>query len=108
MVDLSVVDRKGKLHKISAEPGTSLLDAILDNKIFIPHNCEGQGSCGTCAVDLDSISYSKVKKPSLSEEDVLDLVPNLTDTTRLSCRCKVDAMENATVRIPGKSRNVND
>lgn len=39
-------------QSIRANPGETVLEALIKAKIKINHSCGGMGTCGTCAVDV--------------------------------------------------------
>ncbi len=66
------------------EGGTTLLQSLTDNEIYIPSACGGQGSCGFCT--------AKVKEgggPVLPTEEPMLTRQQLIDGVRLSCQVKV-------------------
>ena len=66
------------------EGGTTLLQALTDNEIYIPSACGGQGSCGFCT--------ARVKEgggPVLPTEEPMLTRQQLIDDVRLSCQVKV-------------------
>jgi Na+-transporting NADH:ubiquinone oxidoreductase subunit F len=64
--------------------GCTLLDALYQQKIFIPSACGGQGTCGFCKVDVleGAGPLLPTELPYLSEEEI-------GAGTRLACRVKV-------------------
>ena len=48
--DVDIVINDEKTLKVPA--GSTLLNTLADNKIFIPSACGGKGSCGVCKVDV--------------------------------------------------------
>jgi len=66
------------------EGGCMLLDALYEQKIFIPSACGGQGTCGFCKVKvLDGGGpVLPTELPYLSKAE-------LSENTRLACRIKV-------------------
>ena len=48
--DVNIVINDEKTLKVPA--GSTLLNTLADNKIFIPSACGGKGSCGVCKVDV--------------------------------------------------------
>ena len=57
--------------EIEAEKGSSLCEAMLDNKINIEHACELSCACTTCHVIVTS-GFEKLNEASEEEEDLLD------------------------------------
>ncbi len=64
--------------------GSSLLDTLRSEKIFIPSACGGKGTCGYCKVVVHEGGG-----PVLATEKPLLTAEELNTDTRLSCQCKV-------------------
>lgn len=95
-VDLDVNDGE---EEFVAEGGTTLLQALTENEIYIPSACGGQGSCGYCT--------AKVKEgggPVLPTEEPVLTREQLVNGVRLSCQVKV--REDMQVEIEEKYLNV--
>ena len=84
--------------EITAPAGTSICEALLDNKINIEHACDMSCACTTCHVivreGLNSLSEAEEE-----EEDLLDRAWGLTPQSRLSCQT-ILAQTDVTVEIP--------
>ncbi|MDA1313186.1 MAG: NADH:ubiquinone reductase (Na(+)-transporting) subunit F [Acidobacteria bacterium] len=50
-VNIIINDDESKVLRVPA--GGSLLNALANNKIFIPSACGGKGTCGVCRVEVD-------------------------------------------------------
>ncbi len=81
--------------------GSSLLDTLRNEKIFIPSACGGKGTCGYCKVVVleGGGPVLATEKPLLTKEE-------LEADTRLSCQCKVK--QNIRIRIPEDLFNVKE
>ena len=90
--------------EIEAEPGISVLDAALSQKIHIEHACEKSCACTTCHVILREGYYS-LEEPEENEEDYLDKAWGLEPESRLSCQAIV-ADEDLLVEIPKYTINM--
>lgn len=88
---------------VSAEPGTSICEALLDNGIPIEHACEMSCACTTCHVVVKE-GFASLSEMDECEEDLLDRAWGLTPTSRLSCQA-VLGREDVTVEIPRYSIN---
>lgn len=79
----------------------TLLEFLLENKIAIKSNCEGNCACGKCHVSFDEEHYDKMEI-SDREQDVLDGSINLTATSRLACQVKLTGdLNGAVVEVVG-------
>jgi len=75
------------------EGGITLLNALYNNKIFIPSACGGKGSCGHCkAIVLEGGG------PILPTETPFMSRMEIRSGTRLACQVKVK--ENIKIRLP--------
>ena len=84
--------------RISALPGTTLCEALLDNDIEIEHACDMSCACTTCHVVVRE-GYASLGEPDESEEDLLDRAWGLEPQSRLSCQARV-AQTDLTIEIP--------
>lgn len=83
---------------VEVAPGTSVLQAAIDNGIFIEHSCGGFAACTTCHVYVAK-GFGSLPEPEDDELDRLDFAEHLKTTSRLSCQAKVQN-EDITVDIP--------
>jgi len=84
--------------EISAPAGTSICEALLENKINIEHACDMSCACTTCHVVVRD-GYNSLNPPDECEEDLLDRAWGLESNSRLSCQAFL-AQANVTVEIP--------
>jgi 2Fe-2S ferredoxin len=71
--------------EISAPAGTSICEALLDNKINIEHACDLSCACTTCHVIVRE-GFKSLNELDESEEDLLDRAWGLEPNSRLSCQ----------------------
>ena len=96
------IARDGTAITVAANPGDRLLDAAQAHDQPLEGTCEGQLSCATCHVIVDPADFPRLPPASEDEEDMLDLAPSATRTSRLACQIRLtDALDGLTVRIPG-------
>ncbi|OSZ75676.1 ISC system 2Fe-2S type ferredoxin [Hydrogenophaga sp. IBVHS1] len=88
---------------ITAPMGTSICEALLDNKINIEHACDLSAACTTCHVIVRE-GFDSLNEPDETEEDLLDRAWGLEPNSRLSCQA-VLAQKDVTVEIPKYSIN---
>ena len=89
--------------EISAPPGTSICEALLDNDIEIEHACDQVCACTTCHVIVRQGARS-LSEMDEGEEDMLDRAWGLEPDSRLSCQA-ILAREDITIEIPKYSIN---
>jgi Na+-transporting NADH:ubiquinone oxidoreductase subunit F len=80
-----------KDKKIPAEGGSSLLQALSENEIFIPSACGGKGSCGFCKIQVDSHPDALPQELAYLSRD------ERREGVRLACQCKVNGKMDLTV-----------
>lgn len=98
---------EGEEEQIECDGDITILDLARQHHINIEGACEGSLVCSTCHVILDESQYKDVCKEqpmSIEEEDMLDLAPHLTHTSRLGCQIKVK--DGMIIRLPKGSRNI--
>ncbi|MFO1269522.1 MAG: ISC system 2Fe-2S type ferredoxin [Rubrivivax sp.] len=89
--------------EITAERGTSICEALLENGIPIEHACEMSCACTTCHVVVKE-GFDLLGELDEAEEDLLDRAWGLTPTSRLSCQA-IMSDEDVTIEIPKYSIN---
>ena len=93
-------------REVEAEPGRRLLDIAWAAKQPLEGACEGVMACSTCHVIVDAADFDRLPLASEEEEDLLDLAPHATRTSRLACQIILkEGMGTLNVRIPAGSRN---
>src|SRR5574343_353836 len=70
---------------ITAAPGTSICEALLENDIAIEHACDMSCACTTCHVIVRQ-GFQSLNEPDETEEDLLDRAWGLETQSRLSCQ----------------------
>ena len=89
--------------EVSVPAGTSICEALLDNKINIEHACDMSCACTTCHVIVRE-GFASLNELDENEEDLLDRAWGLEPNSRLSCQA-ILAHENLVVEIPRYSIN---
>ncbi|NKI97437.1 ISC system 2Fe-2S type ferredoxin [Rhizobacter sp. SG703] len=84
--------------QITASPGTSVCEALLENGIEIEHACELSCACTTCHVVVRE-GFSSLGEMDESEEDLLDRAWGLEPQSRLSCQA-ILSQTDVTIEIP--------
>ncbi len=81
--------------------GLSLMEFLKGNEYDILATCGGLALCATCHVEVVK-GYENLSEISNEEYAMLDTLPNITETSRLSCQIKLSMeMEDLTVKIMG-------
>ena len=84
--------------EITAPAGTSICEALLDNKINIEHACDMSAACTTCHVIVRE-GLASLNPAEEEEDDLLDRAWGLEPKSRLSCQA-ILAQSNVTIEIP--------
>ncbi len=84
-------------------PG-SLLDILLHAGVEVDHACGGVCACATCHVYVTE-GASSCSAAEESENDMLDMAPDLKPNSRLACQCVPDGTSNLVVQVPSWNRN---
>jgi 2Fe-2S ferredoxin len=102
MSSITIIEHDGTEHKVSIEEGVSLMELATNNDIpGIDADCGGACACGTCHVIVDDAWATKVGDPTVEENQMLDLTPERSTTSRLSCQMQVtEALDGLVVRLP--------
>tara|TARA_Y100000389_G_C17305754_1_gene435303 strand:+ start:92 stop:466 length:375 start_codon:yes stop_codon:yes gene_type:complete len=100
---------KGEKKECIGKEGETLLRVGLDNNIPLDGACGGCQSCSTCHVYVDKDYLEDINLPDENEEDILDMVDNLKDNSRLACAIKVtNDLEGIILELPELTTNLQD
>ena len=87
--------------KAPTDMGLSLMEFLKGNEYNILATCGGMALCATCHVQIIK-GFGNLTEISNEEYAMLDTLPNITDTSRLSCQIKLSPkMDCLTVKIMG-------
>ena len=102
MPKITFISHNGKENVVDATEGISLMHAAIDNGVpGIDADCGGECSCATCHVMVADDWYAKTGGSNTNEEAMLDLNPERTPTSRLSCQIKVTkTLDGLVVNVP--------
>lgn len=89
--------------EIRASAGTSICEALLENRISIEHACDMSCACTTCHVIVRT-GLASLNPAEEEEEDLLDRAWGLEPNSRLSCQA-ILTQQDVTVEIPKYSIN---
>jgi ferredoxin, 2Fe-2S len=92
MPKVTFIAFSGKSSTVDVPEGTTLMRAATDNGVAgIDGDCGGNCACATCHVYIDPLWADRVGERTACEVDMLNLVAELRDTSRLACQIDVDA-----------------
>jgi ferredoxin, 2Fe-2S len=102
MTTITFVEASGTAHEVDARDGFSLMEAAVQNAVpGIDADCGGNCMCATCHVILDRHWYAKLGEAHPEEQEMLNLTPELTPTSRLACQIMVSAaLAGMVVQLP--------
>ncbi len=102
-IKINVQNPDGTITTMEAptDMGLSLMEFLKGNEYDILATCGGMALCATCHVEVLS-GFNELHAISDDEYAMLDTLPNITATSRLSCQLKLhESMDNITVKIMG-------
>lgn len=96
------IDAQGNQFEAEVEIGQNLMDGAVNNMIDgILGECGGVMSCATCHCYVDPAWQDKVPAASEHETDMLDMVIEPRDNSRLSCQIEMSAeLDGIVVHLP--------
>lgn len=81
--------------------GLSLMEFLKGSDYDILATCGGMALCATCHVEVIK-GFDTLPQISDDEYAMLDTLPNITDTSRLSCQLKLnESLNDIVVKIMG-------
>ena len=102
MATIKFIEFDGTEHVVEGANDASIMEAAVTNLVpGIDADCGGESSCATCHVLIDQVWRAKLDEPSEIEESMLDLNPDRTADSRLSCCIPVtEDLEGITIKLP--------
>lgn len=88
-IKIYVQDDSGEKNLVEAptDMGLSVMEILKASGYPIAATCGGMALCGTCHVEV--LSDTDLPEPSDDEGYMLDSLPIVSDTSRLTCQVKV-------------------
>jgi ferredoxin, 2Fe-2S len=102
-IQINILNSDDSVSSITAptDMGLSLMEILKGNDYDILATCGGMALCATCHVEIVA-GFSNLKEISDDEYAMLDTLPNITSTSRLSCQLKIsEEMAGLTIRVMG-------
>ena len=102
MPQVKFIEFNGTEHVVDANNGESIMVAATGNLVpGIDADCGGECSCATCHVLINAEWRAKLEATGDQEESMLDLNPDRTDESRLSCQIMMsDELDGIVVNLP--------
>jgi ferredoxin len=102
MIRVRFIGADGGVSEVRAEDGARLLDVAQAAGQPLEGTCDGDMACATCHVVIAADDFARLPPAREEEEDLLDLVPAASRTSRLACQVRLSAaLDGLTVRVPG-------
>ncbi|XP_071490989.1 adrenodoxin-like protein 1, mitochondrial [Diadema antillarum] len=106
VVNITYVTKDDERIEVAGKVGDNVMYLAHRYGIEIEGACEASLACCTCHVILPDSYFDLLPEATEEEEDMLDLAPFLTATSRLSCQIilskELDGME---INLPKATRN---
>jgi 2Fe-2S ferredoxin len=107
MPKMVFIEKDGNRKEVDAPIGLSVMEIAHRHGVDIEGACDGSLACSTCHVIVEAAWAAKLDEPSEDEEDMLDLVFVLTETSRLGCQIVMsEELDGLTVALPDETRNM--
>jgi len=102
MTKIVFIEHDGKEHVVDASPGTSIMQAAINNLVpGIEADCGGLCACATCHGYVDSAWLDKIAPKSRGEADLLANASNVQANSRLTCQIPIKPeLEGIVIRLP--------
>ena len=105
MVDVTFIEHSGTKRTVDIPDGVSAMEGALRYRIpGIEGDCGGAGACGTCHVYVDPAWIARLDAPSELESNMLRMVLEPTERSRLACQIKLRPDLNGLVLETPKSQ----
>jgi len=102
MGSVTFIEHDGTEHVVEIEEGEPLMQHAINNLVpGIDADCGGECACGTCHVIVSDEWINTTGKASEEEIQMLDMTPEKSENSRLSCQIPItEAMDGMVVRLP--------
>lgn len=89
-ITINIIDKNGQKQSLQApsDLGISLMEFLKASGYPILATCGGMALCATCHVEILK-NYDALPEPSNDELHMLDTLPEIFPTSRLSCQIKL-------------------
>ncbi|WP_371397025.1 2Fe-2S iron-sulfur cluster-binding protein [Fretibacter rubidus] len=102
MPKITFIDAAGTSRDVDAKPGTSIMEAAVQNMIpGIDADCGGACACATCHVYVKDEWLAKLKDKDDMEDSMLDFADDVEPNSRLCCQILMsDELDGIVVSTP--------
>ncbi|MBL4802489.1 MAG: 2Fe-2S iron-sulfur cluster binding domain-containing protein [Emcibacter sp.] len=104
MTIITFISPDNKKSTVTAEVGTTLMEAAVENDIpGIDADCGGGCACATCHILVPDAFKSSVSPMEEDEQFLLDFLDNRQKNSRLSCQIEItDELDGMIITIPAQ------
>ena len=104
MPQIIFISHDGREQEVDAAPGTSVMQAAVDNFIDGIHaECGGACSCATCHCFVDESCVDKIPPPDPVELQMIECAVDPQSNSRLSCQLEIsDTLNGLIIRLPAR------
>jgi len=100
-INIQNVDNSTISLNAPTDMGLSLMEFLKANDCDILATCGGMALCATCHVEIIE-GFDNLQEITDDEYAMLDTLPNITSTSRLSCQLQLsEKLNNITLKIMG-------
>ena len=102
MINITFIDHLQQATTVQAAPGSSLMQAAVDNNITgIVGECGGFCSCATCMCEVEAAWVDRLPPPETMESAMLESAAADLPNSRLCCQIALNAdLDGLTVHLP--------
>ena len=91
MVDITVTDRDGGVHRVAAREGVSLMETLRELEYGVAAICGGMCSCATCHVYVAEPWLDRLPPMQGDEKEILQELESYRPRgSRLSCQVPIE------------------
>ena len=107
-ISVTFIENNKKIKCID-NVGETLLLVAKKNNVSLEGTCGGSQSCSTCHVYVDKEYLNKLEEIKEDEEDLLDMVDDYRENSRLACAIKLnDELDGIILEVPKISTDLLD
>jgi ferredoxin len=100
-ISITVIDQNNEsvVMELPTDMNLRLMEVLKGEGYPILATCGGMALCATCHVQVLA-GYENLNEAQNEELDMLDTLPNLTDTSRLSCQIPINEnLDKAIIKV---------
>lgn len=106
-ITLTFLQPDGTETMVQCRVGDLLLRVAQEAGIELEGACNANMACSTCHLIMDPQHMADLPAMSIEEEEMLDLAPGLSPTSRLSCQIDITpGLDGARICVPAQSNNM--